>query len=274
MLLPDFDPVALALGPLLIRWYALAYIAGLLLGWLYARRLAGNAALWHGLRQPDPAQLDDFLVYAAIGVVCGGRLGFVLFYHPEYFLAHPLEIFQVWKGGMAFHGGLFGAGIAVAFFAKQRGLDPFAICDLAAVVAPLGLMLGRIANFVNGELWGRPSDVPWAFIFPRAGPEPRHPSQLYEAGLEGLLLLALLGLLVHRLGFRRPGLLAGLFGMGYAGARVFCEFFREPDRHLGFLAGGWLTMGMLLSLPLFLLGAWLAARALRRDPVLRTERAA
>jgi phosphatidylglycerol:prolipoprotein diacylglycerol transferase len=272
MLLPEFDPVAFSLGPLVIRWYALAYIFGLVAGWAYARRLAASTRLWGGLRQPGPAELDDLLVFAALGVVIGGRLGFVLFYNPGYYLAYPLEIVQVWKGGMAFHGGLFGAAIAVMLFARARGLNPFAMADLAAIVAPIGLLLGRLANFVNGELWGRPADVPWAIIFPRAGPEPRHPSQLYEAALEGLALLVLLGLLVRITGFRRPGLLAGVFGMGYGLARFFVEFFREPDRHLGFIAGGWLTMGMALSIPLFLAGLWLALRALRARPA--TEGAA
>ena len=260
MLLPEFDPVAFSLGPLVVRWYALAYIGGLLIGWLYARRLAANARLWGELRRPGPEDLDDFLVCAALGVVVGGRLGFVLFYHPGYYLTNPLEIVQVWKGGMAFHGGLFGAGIAITVFSRMRGLNPFALLDLGAVVAPIGLFLGRVANFVNGELWGRPADVPWAVIFPRAGPELRHPSQLYEAVLEGAVLLVLLGILVRIIGFKRPGLLAGIFGMGYAMARFSVEFFREPDRHLGFLMGGWLTMGMVLSIPLFLIGVWLAMR--------------
>ncbi len=266
MVLPDIDPVAFAIGPLVIRWYALAYIAGLLIGWYYWRRLAANARLWGALRAPSPTEIDDFLIYAALGVVIGGRLGFVLFYKPGFYLANPLEILQTWKGGMSFHGGLFGAWLAVFLFAKKRGLEPFAMADLAAVVAPIGLLLGRLANFIKGELWGRPSDVPWAIVFPDAGPEPRHPSQLYEAGLEGLLLLIVLGVLVRRIGFSRPGLLAGVFGMGYASARFFVEFFREPDRYLGFIAGGWLTMGMALSVPLFLAGLWLVRRALHRKP--------
>lgn len=267
MQLPEFDPVALQLGPLVIRWYALAYIVGLLGGWYYARRLAADALLWGRLRQPRPEELDDMLVFAALGVVIGGRLGFVLFYQPGYYHANPLEILQVWKGGMSFHGGLAGAALMVCFFALRRRLDPFAMMDLAAIVAPLGLLLGRIANFVNGELWGRVADVPWAFIFPRAGPELRHPSQLYEAALEGLLLLLVLGMLVRRVGFRRPGLLAGVFGMGYALTRITAEFFREPDRHLGFLAGGWVTMGMVLSMPMLIAGLWLASRALKRERI-------
>ena len=264
MVLPDIDPVAFSIGPLVIRWYALAYIAGLLIGWAYARRLAADARLWGGLRTPKPEDLDDLLVFAALGVVVGGRLGFVLFYKPGFYLANPLEILQTWKGGMSFHGGLFGAWLAVFLFARRRGLEPFAMTDVAAVVAPLGLLFGRLANFIKGELWGRPADVPWAIVFPDAGPELRHPSQLYEAGLEGLLLLIVLGVLVRRVGFSRPGLLSGVFGVGYAAARFLVEFFREPDRYLGFLAGGWLTMGMTLSIPMFLAGLWLVMRAVNR----------
>ncbi len=264
MLLPDFDPVAFAIGPLAVRWYALAYIGGLLLGWLYARALAARRPLWGALRAPSNSELDDFLFYAALGVVIGGRLGFVLFYRPEYYFAHPLEILQTWKGGMSFHGGLIGAWLSVFLFARSRGLEPFATSDLAAAVAPLGLLFGRLANFIKGELWGRPGAVPWAFVFPDAGPELRHPSQLYEAGLEGLALLLLLGILARRFGFRRPGLISGVFGIGYAAARFFSEFFREPDRYLGFIAAGWLTMGMILSIPMFLAGVVLVVRALRQ----------
>lgn len=266
MQLPEFDPVAFQIGPLAIRWYALAYIGGLVAGWAYARRLAADAMLWGATRNPSAVQLDDLLVHAAFGVVIGGRLGFVLFYNLAYYAAHPLDIFKVWEGGMSFHGGLAGACVAVMLFALRRGLDPFAMADLAAAVAPIGLLLGRLANFVNGELWGRPSEAPWAFVFPRAGPEPRHPSQLYEATLEGLVLLVVLGIVVRRQGFHQPGLVAGLFGMGYAVARFAVEFFREPDRHIGFIAGGWLTMGMALSIPMFAAGAWFFARA-RRLPV-------
>ena len=267
MLFPEFDPIAVQIGPIAIRWYALAYILGLLAGWAYARKLAADARLWGGLRQPSGNDLDDLLVYAALGVVIGGRLGFVLFYHPGYFAANPLEIVQVWKGGMAFHGGLFGAAVAVFLFARSRGLEPFAMMDVAATVAPIGLLLGRVANFVNGELWGRPTTAPWGIIFPHAGPEPRHPSQLYEAMTEGLLLLLVLAIVARRAGFRQPGQIAGLFGMGYALSRIFCEFFREPDRHLGFLWGGWLTMGMTLSVPMFLAGLWLFLRAQRNAPL-------
>lgn len=263
---PVIDPVALQLGPLSIKWYGLAYVAGLLGGWWYARRLAGAERLWGGRTRPDPDSLDDFLLFAALGVVIGGRLGFVLFYNLSEYLANPLEIFAVWKGGMSFHGGLVGAAAGLWVFARRRGYPPLSALDLGAVVAPIGLFLGRIANFVNGELWGRPApDVPWAIVFPHGGPAPRHPSQLYEAFSEGVLLLVLLMIVVRLGGLRRPGLAAGLFGMGYGIARTTCEFFREPDPQLGFLFGtGWLTMGMVLSVPLFLAGLVLVLR--RQEP--------
>lgn len=263
---PVIDPVALQLGPLSIKWYGLAYVVGLLGGWWYARKLAAAEALWGGRRRPEVDSLDDFLLFAALGVVIGGRLGFVLFYNLGEYLANPLEIFAVWKGGMSFHGGLVGAAAGLWVFAIRRGYPPLSALDLGAAVAPIGLFLGRIANFVNGELWGRPApDVPWAIVFPHGGPVPRHPSQLYEAFSEGLLLLVLLMIVVRVGGLKRPGLVAGLFGMGYGIARTTCEFFREPDPQLGFLFGtSWLTMGMVLSAPLFLAGLVLVLR--RKEP--------
>jgi phosphatidylglycerol:prolipoprotein diacylglycerol transferase len=261
---PEFDPVALQIGPVAIRWYALAYIAGLFAGLLYAKRLAANDALWGAARRPSPADLDDLLLYAMLGVILGGRLAYVLFYQPGYFLAKPLEIFSIWSGGMAFHGGLAGVIVAAALFARARGISILSLFDLLGTVAPIGLLLGRIANFVNGELWGRPTDVPWAVIFPNGGPVPRHPSQLYEAATEGLLLLVVTALLARGGAYRRPGLVAGAFGVGYALSRIGCEFFREPDPQLGFLFGGFATMGMLLSLPMLAAGAVLMLRAGRQ----------
>jgi phosphatidylglycerol:prolipoprotein diacylglycerol transferase len=264
---PAIDPVAIAIGPLEIRWYALAYIAGLLGGWFFARRLAATARYWEGLRQPTPADIDDVIVWVAFGIVLGGRIGYVLLYNIQEYLADPAQILAVWQGGMSFHGGFLGAILALVLFARRRGLHPLAMLDMAAVVTPIGLFFGRIANFINGELWGRPApDFPYAVIFPHAGPEPRHPSQLYEAFAEGILLLLLLIWAVRRFGFRRPGLIGGVFVLGYAVARIACEFFREPDAHLGFLFGG-VTMGMLLSLPMALVGAfaiWLAANGFTR----------
>ena len=282
---PAIDPVAVAIGPFAVRWYALAYIAGLIGGWLYARRLVLNEGLWTGLKRPTTNDLDDLIVWVALGVVLGGRVGYILFYNFDGYLADPLEIFAIWRGGMSFHGGFLGAILAILLFARSRGLNGLAMLDLAAVVTPIGLFFGRIANFINGELWGRPApDFPYAFVFPEGGPIPRHASQLYEAFGEGLLLFIVMAVAVRRFGFRRPGLLGGLFVFGYALARIACEFFREPDPHLGFLfgssiaaLGGGVTMGMLLSLPMALVGAiamWLAARGFTRPPPLASAASA
>jgi phosphatidylglycerol:prolipoprotein diacylglycerol transferase len=227
------------------------------------------------LRQPKPLDVDDLIVWVALGVVLGGRVGYVLFYNLNTYLSQPSEIFAVWRGGMSFHGGFLGAILAIVLFARSRSLNPLAMLDMAAVVTPIGLFFGRIANFINGELWGRPApDFPYAVVFPHAGPEPRHPSQLYEALGEGLILFIIMAFAVRRFGFRRPGLLGGIFVLGYAVARIVCEFFREPDQQLGFLFGssvqalsGGITMGMLLSIPMALVGAGaivMAARGLTR----------
>jgi phosphatidylglycerol---prolipoprotein diacylglyceryl transferase len=259
---PVIDPVAIAFGPLAIRWYALAYIIGLVGGWFYARRLSLAERLWPGLKRPTLENVDDLIVWVALGIVLGGRFGYVLFYNFELYASQPLEALKVWHGGMSFHGGFLGAALALFLFARKNGMKPLALLDMASVVAPIGLFFGRIANFVNGELWGRVApDFAYAFVFPNAGPLPRHPSQLYEAATEGLLLFIIMAWAARRFGFGRPGLLGGLFLIGYAIARIGCEFFREPDPQLGFLFGGALqflqggiTMGMLLSLPMLLIG--------------------
>jgi phosphatidylglycerol---prolipoprotein diacylglyceryl transferase len=272
---PLIDPIAISIGPFAIRWYALAYVAGLLGGWFYAKRLAARADLWGGLKQPKPIDVDDLIVWVALGVVLGGRIGYVLFYNLGSYLSQPLEMFAIWRGGMSFHGGFLGAVLAIVLFARSRGLNPLAMLDMAAVVTPIGLFFGRIANFINGELWGRPApDFPYAVVFPHAGPVPRHPSQIYEAFGEGLILFVVMAFAARRFGFRRPGLLGGIFVLGYALARIVCEFFREPDEQLGFLfgssmqaLGGGITMGMLLSIPMALVGAAaivLAARGFTR----------
>jgi phosphatidylglycerol:prolipoprotein diacylglycerol transferase len=260
---PDFDPVLLQIGPVAIRWYALAYIVGILLGWLYARMLIRNTALWGGSAPMKVEDFDDYVVWVTLGIILGGRIGYVLFYNLAHFAAHPAEIFQLWSGGMSFHGGFAGCVAAVILFARKRGISILSLGDLTGAGGPIGLFLGRIANFINGELWGRPGEVPWAMIFPGAGPLPRHPSQLYEAALEGLLLFVVLAIAVRMGALKRPGLVVGLFAIVYAMARSFCEFFREPDPQLGFLWGG-LTMGMLLSIPLFLAGIAFVVNALRR----------
>jgi len=259
---PAFDPVLVHLGPFAIRWYALAYIAGILLGWVYARALIRKKCLWGGEAPLTVTDFDDFVVWATFGIILGGRTGYVLFYNLPHFAEHPIEIFQLWNGGMSFHGGFTGCVVAVVWFAKKRGIPFLSLGDLTCAVGPIGLFLGRLANFVNGELWGRAADVPWAMIFPGGGPLPRHPSQLYEAMLEGLVLLAVLALLMRAGALKRPGLIVGCFAVGYALARTTCEFFREPDAQLGFLWGG-ATMGQVLCIPLLIAGLCFIAYAVR-----------
>ncbi len=256
---PTIDPVIIALGPIAIRWYSLAYVFGLIFGWRYMLRLAARPP---GL--VDRQDCDDFLLWAILGVILGGRLGYVSFYQPAYYLSNPLDILAVWRGGMSFHGGLLGVGVAVILFTRKRKIPGLAFCDVVSVAAPIGLFFGRIANFINGELFGRVTDVPGAMVFPRGGPNPRHPSQLYEATLEGLVLFAVLVFLVYRTrAMERPGTLTGASLVGYALARGAVEFVREPDAYLGFVAAG-ATMGQLLSLPLALAGLYLLWRARRR----------
>src|SRR6202166_316242 len=258
---PAFDPVLVHIGPFAIRWYALAYIVGILLGWAYARVLVRSERLWGGKAPLTVLDFDDFLLWVTLGIILGGRIGSVLFYNFSHFAAHPLEIVQLWNGGMSSHGGFTGCVIAVVLFARKRGLPILSLGDITCAVGPIGIFLGRIANFINGELWGRPADVPWAMVFPNGGPLPRHPSQLYEAALEGLVLLAVLALLMRAGALKRPGMIIGSFAVVYALARTTSEFFREPDAQLGFFWGG-MTMGMLLSVPLFLAGLGFLAYAL------------
>lgn len=259
---PNFDPVALQIGPIAIKWYGLAYLAGLLLGWLYIRRLLQQPWLWAGDQPPfTPAKVDDLLLYITVGVVVGGRLGFVLFYEPGYYLANPADIIAVWKGGMSFHGAFVGCGIAIWIFAYRNGINPWSTADLCTAAVPIGLFFGRIANFINGELFGRPTTMPWGMVFPEAAlhypqvePTPRHPSQLYEAALEGLVLFLVLRLLTHHLGaLKRPGLITGTFLIGYALARSTAELFREPHFAHAFNVGP-LTAGIAYSIPMLIVG--------------------
>ena len=262
---PNFDPILIQLGPFAIRWYALAYIVGILLGWVYARALVRSEKLWGGPPPMTTLQIDDFIVWVTLGIILGGRLGYVLFYNPAYFAEHPAEAFQLWKGGMSFHGGFTGCVLAVALFARKNDISILSLGDVTCATGTLGVLLGRIANFINGELWGRPTDVAWGMVFPSGGPIPRHPSQLYEAALEGLLLFVVLALLIRGGALRRPGLILGAFALGYSLARAFCELFREPDVQLGFLWNT-ITMGTLLSIPLLLAGIALIVNALRHPP--------
>ncbi|ABC21445.1 prolipoprotein diacylglyceryl transferase [Rhodospirillum rubrum] len=261
---PAIDPVLVEIGPFAIRWYALAYIVGLLGGWWYTRFLSRRS------RPPvmSDADVDDLLVWATLGTILGGRLGYVVFYNAAHFLANPLEIPMLWHGGMSFHGGLVGVITATVLFCRSRRLSVARVGDLVALVAPLGLFFGRLANFINGELFGRPApDVPWAMVFPHGGPLPRHPSQLYEATLEGLVLFCLLGLLWRFTALsRKPGQIIGLFLIGYGLSRITAEFFREPDAQIGFLALG-VTMGQILSLPMILAGIVVFVVARRAKPL-------
>jgi phosphatidylglycerol:prolipoprotein diacylglycerol transferase len=262
---PVFDPVAFSIGWFVIRWYALAYIGGIVLGWIYARSLVKKEQLWGGPVPITLVQLDDFILWVTIGIIVGGRTGYVLFYNPVFFIQHPAEIFQLWNGGMSFHGGFLGCVAAVMLCARKNDISILSLGDLTTAVGPIGLFLGRLANFINSELWGRTADssVPWAMVFPNGGPLPRHPSQLYEAGLEGILLFAILAVMVRMGALKRPGLILGSFIAIYGLARITAEFFREPVPQLGILWGG-LTMGMLLSVPMIIAGAILIMMAWRR----------
>src|ERR1700746_1816217 len=253
---PVFDPVAITIGPFAIRWYALAYIGGIVLGWIYARSLLKNEKLWGGPAPISLTQLDDFILWVTIGIIVGGRTGYVLFYNLPFFIQHPAEIFELWEGGMSFHGGFLGCVVAVMWFARRTHISILSLGDITTAVGPIGLFLGRLANFINSELWGRPADpdLPWAMIFPNGGPVPRHPSQLYEAGLEGLLLFTILAAMIRFGALKRRGLILCSFIALYGLARITGEHFREPDPQLGFLWGG-LTMGMLLSVPMVIAGA-------------------
>jgi phosphatidylglycerol---prolipoprotein diacylglyceryl transferase len=259
---PQFDPVALQLGPFAIRWYALAYITALLLGWRLARRLAVRSP-----RVATPEQTDDFLTWATLGVILGGRLGYVLFYQPAFYFAHPARIVQVWNGGMSFHGGAIGVAVAISWFCWRNRINMLGFADRITTCVPIGLGLGRVANFINGELWGREAPAWWpgALIYPQAGPPyvPRFPSELYEAFLEGIVLLAVLLLLARSERVRtRFGMLTGVFLLGYAVCRIVAECFRQPDAFLGYIAGV-LTMGQILSFPMLLIGLGLIAYSLR-----------
>ena len=262
---PVFDPVAISLGPIAIRWYALAYIGGIVLGWIYARALIKNERLWGGPAPITLTQMDDFILWVTVGIIVGGRTGYVLFYNLPFFMQHPGAIFMLWEGGMSFHGGFLGCVVAVMWFARKNGIPILSLGDIVTAVGPIGLFLGRLANFINGELWGRAADptLPWAMIFPNDRLQLlRHPSQLYQAAREGIVLFTVLAIMIRMGALKRPGLILGSFIAIYALARIAGELFREPDPQLGFLWGG-LTMGMLLSLPMIVAGIILIVQAWR-----------
>ena len=287
MTFPEFDPVLIHLGPLPIRWYALAYVAGIVLGWIYAARILKSDRVWAPGKPPLAGpQLDDLILWITLGIILGGRFGYALFYKPVMFLqlftgsslGERFELFQLWTGGMSFHGGMLGCTLAVLIYAWRTKSNALSIGDMALAAAPIGLLFGRMANFVNGELWGRTTDVPWAIRFCNArieqmygfcpaGNEPRHPSQLYEAGLEGVLLFIVLGLAVWKWKLlAKPGYVTGLFLVGYGASRALLETVRQPDAGMENFPLG-LTMGMMLSIPMILVGAWLIHRAWKRPPV-------
>ena len=247
---PSIDPVAIAIGPLQIRWYALAYLAGFLLGWRYCLRLAG----WDEGHRPSRDDIDDFLTWVIVGVILGGRLGYVLFYNFSYYISEPLDALKIWQGGMSFHGGALGVIAALFIYPALKKFPPLRLCDIVCAAVPIGLFFGRIANFINGELYGRVTDAPWGMVFPGGGELPRHPSQIYEALLEGAALWLVLLLLIRNESVRnKPGIVAGAFLAGYGFFRAIVEFFREPDAHIG-LYFNFISQGQLLSVPMIFIG--------------------
>jgi len=273
---PHIDPVLVQIGPFAIRWYALAYIATILLGWRYVVGMVRNPRLW--THRPPPADalaIDDLVLWLTLGVIVGGRLGYVLFYNTSMIWTDPIGILKTWEGGMSFHGGALGVVIAGYLFARHKKIDPLRIGDLIVAAEPIGGFLVRIANFINGELWGRPTQAPWGMVFPGAGPLPRHPSQLYEAALEGLVLFAVLRWATHgKKWLNRRGVVLGLFLTGYGLIRISLENVRQPDAQMPHFPFG-LTMGMMLSTPMLLIGLFLIWRGLREPlpPALPLEAA-
>ena len=276
MTFPNIDPVLFQIGPFAIRWYALAYVATILLGWRYTVNNVRNAKLWaHRPPPATPLEIDDLILWLTLGVIVGGRLGHVLFYTPSMIWTDPIEILKTWHGGMSFHGGALGVLVAGLAFARAKKIDALRLGDVIVAAEPIGGFLVRIANFINGELWGRPTTVPWGMVFPDAGPLPRHPSQLYEAALEGVVLFCVLRWATHgKKWLNRRGVVMGVFLVGYGLIRISLENVREPDSYMPHFPLG-LTMGMMLSAPMVLIGAWLIWRGLREPlpPALAVEAA-
>ncbi len=266
---PQIDPVLISLGPLQIHWYGVAYVVGILFGWWYAKKLVSTHALWGAAGSPiSQEDIDDFLMWAVIGIILGGRIGYILFYDLPTYADNPLGIFAVWNGGMSFHGGLLGITLAMIFFARSRGFSPFSLFDVIAASCGLGIFLGRVTNFINAELYGSPTDAPWGVIFPGTDGLPRHPSQIYEGVLEGIVVFVVLAFFIWR--FKKlanPAFIGGLFLFGYALSRIAVEFVRLPDPQLGYLLGtGWITMGMVLSIPALIIGVWAMVNSKHRSP--------
>ena len=277
--IPAFELFGFTIGPLGVRWYALAYVLGIILGWRYALKLVRGESLWEPRTAPaSPAQIDDLILWLTLGIIGGGRLGYAAFYQPSMFLT-PVDILKLWDGGMSFHGGLIGVAVALVWFARANKLNLLSLGDVIAACAPIGLFFGRIANFINGELWGRHTDLPWGVIFCNstientyggrcpAGLYPRHPSQLYEAALEGIFLFFLLRWATHiARKLPNPGYVTGLFLLAYGVIRALLELVREPDAHMPEALRGMITMGLLLSIPMILVGGWLIWRSSKAAP--------
>jgi phosphatidylglycerol:prolipoprotein diacylglycerol transferase len=250
LIYPEINPVAFSLGPVRVHWYGLMYLLGFALAWILALwRVKHYKLAW------TREQVSDLIFYAALGVILGGRIGYMLFYQFHSFITQPWILFKLWEGGMSFHGGLLGVFLALWLFARHTNKPFWEVCDFVCPLVPLGLAVGRLGNFINAELWGRETDVPWAMVFPGAGPVPRHPSQLYELGLEGLGLFVLIWWYARKP--RQPGRVSAVFLIGYACCRIFVEFFRQPDAQLNYIAFQWLTMGQLLSVPMLIVGIWI-----------------
>lgn len=263
---PEIDPIALQLGPLAIRWYGLSYVAGILLAWWLLNDRARRSHHW------TAAQAGDLIFYGAVGVIVGGRLGSVLFYNLPHYLAHPLDIIKIWEGGMSFHGGLLGVLVAMLYAGRKFRKPFFVVTDFLAPVVPVGLFTGRLGNFANGELWGRPTDLPWGMVFGHVDAQARHPSQLYEAALEGLLLFLVLWFYSR---IERPvKAVSGLFLLCYGALRFLVEFAREPDAAMGYLGADWMTRGQLLSLPMIVFGALLLVLAYSRSAATQVDKKA
>lgn len=261
---PNIDPEAFSIGPVSIKWYGLAYMAGLILGWLYVRRLLSTPQLWRNNTPPLTIdRVDDLLLYITLAVIVGGRLGQVLLYEPGYYFSNPAEILKTWRGGMSFHGALIGSAIAILIFARQYKVSARTVMDLCCAAVPFGLFFGRVANFINSEHWGRTTDAAIGMVFPNGGPEPRHPSQLYEAALEGLVMIVIMRIMTHNvLGLKQPGLVAGVWLVWYAIARFICEFFREPEP-IHALNIEPFTAGQFYCLPMLALGIYFIVTARR-----------
>lgn len=263
---PNIDPEAFSIGPVSIKWYGLAYMAGLVLGWLYVRRLLSTPHLWRNNAPPLTIdRVDDLLLYMTLAIIVGGRLGQVLLYEPGYYFSNPAEILKTWRGGMSFHGALIGSAIAILIFARQYKVSARTIMDICCAAVPFGLFFGRVANFINSEHWGRTTDAAIGMVFPNGGPEPRHPSQLYEAALEGLVMLVIMRIMTHKvLGLKQPGLVTGVWLAWYAIARSICEFFREPEP-IHALNIEPFTAGQIYSIPMLMLGIYFIVTARRKS---------